>query len=137
MEVPCRLWGPVLSPPSSAAVFFRGASHRPAVWLLVSQEGTCLPGHWIHQCSEPREQCCLPHTGLANLGEKARGTLHRRLEPWGLSWRPVIWCHAVLTPVFCSGLEAIAVSPLSLTMTLPWAQGQSPEWGGSPVGPRA
>lgn len=91
MEVPIRLWGlglehkvPRLLLPSSAIVFFRVASCHPAVWLLVSYEGTCLPGHWVHQCFTPREQCCLPHTGLANLvREKAPGILHYRLEPWG------------------------------------------------------
>lgn len=69
MEASCRLWGlgleqkaPCLSLPSSAVVFFRGASCHPAVWLSVNYEGTCLPGHWIHQCLAPRGQCCLPVT---------------------------------------------------------------------------
>lgn len=141
MEVPCRLWGPGLLLPSSAAVF-RVASRHPAVWLSVSWEGTGLPGHWINQCSAPREQCCLPHTGLANLvGEKARGTLRHRLEPWGPSCRPGTQiCH--LVPPLCSlqfsaqGRKQLLSPPLSLTMTLALGTVPVPWMGREPSGPQ-
>lgn len=57
--------GPLPVAAFSAVVFFRGASCHPAVWLSLSYEGICLPGHWIHQCPAPGGSApCQPHTGL-------------------------------------------------------------------------
>lgn len=102
MEVPCRLWGlglvhkaPGLWPPPSAVVFFRGTSCHPAVWLLVSHEGTCLPGCWIH-----RAAC---HTqALSTLSEKRH--LAFSTTGWRRGGRPANpgpqICH--LVPPLCS-----------------------------------
>lgn len=126
MEVPCRLRGPQPVAAFQCCCLLQGHLPPPCCMLFVSCEGTCLPGPWIHQCSVPREQCCLPHTGLANPGEKAQvGAMGAILQTWNPDLSS--GTTTVLTPVFCSGLEAIAVSPFIRlhdsalgTVPVPW-----------------
>lgn len=132
MEVPCRLWGPQPVAAFQCCCLLQRRLPLPCCMALVSREGTCLPGTDSTSAQHPGSSATCYTQALPTLSEKRHQALpttgwSHGGRPADLEPRSVIWYHHCAHSSFLLRVGSNCCRPpLSLTMTLPWTQCQSP-----------